>query len=324
MRRVRGLCAAVFSLFGLLAGAEAVVPPPFQPLSAVTTSRGVEVTLWGRSYRFESGPLPTYISSQGIPVLGATPRIRGAGGTAVVWQKPIALSRTPELVLLRSVGQLPGLQVVAETTIEYDGMISVRLALTAANAMTLSRLSYELPLTEDVGPYFAHHLPYDYQVQNVDKERLLQAAGALPAAGLALGYVPTFALGNRSVGVEWWSETNANWKQSATRPVFEVRKEPGIARLVVNPIVEPLALASGQIWRDTFTLFVFPSRPPPARWRSVRFVPYTRMSGFARDIGTRFVFVATEADYRPRFDGLPGSTDDSAQRSFRSELARVG
>jgi hypothetical protein len=316
-----GSAAAAFVL--LVSSVDAgAVPRPFEPLRVDEQAGAVEVALWGRSYRFGAGPLPSEVRSQGVLLFSERPRFRSAlAGSErdVVWQPATLIEASPEVVRLRSVGTLPGVRVQAETRVEYDGMIAVDLALQAEQPTRLERLQYEVALPSSALRFFAWHLPYDYEVANVDKRRLLKSAGPLPDH-LALPFVPTLALGDPSVGVEWWSETNAHWREGPGVRPFEVVRDGAVTRLRVTPIGAPLALERGGAWRDAFAFFVFPSRPPPERWRSVRFLPHRRAARFDPNIGTRFVFLGTQSTFHARHDGLPASVPDSVQRSLREEL----
>jgi len=305
--------------------APSTVPKPFEPLRASETPGAVELQLWGRSYRFVAGPLPVEVHSQGVSLFALPPRFRAAGALGeedVGWQVPELIEARPEAVRLRSVGRSPGIEVLAETRVEYDGMIAVDLELRAARPARLTRFVYEIALASSGVRYFAHHLPYDYRVANVDKRRLLDAAGELPDR-LALEFAPTLALGDRRVGVEWWSETNAHWRQPPGSRPFEVARAGDVTQLRVTPISAPLELEAGSTWRDSFALFVFPSRPPPERWRSVRMLPYNRASRFAPNLGTRFLFLAMQTVFHARHDGLPASVDDAFQRELRANLSRL-
>jgi hypothetical protein len=301
---------------------ESAVPPPFEPIRVQPAPGAVELTLWGRSYRFEAGPLPTAIASQGQALLVGRPRfpLRGAQGEQeIAWQAPEVVEAHDDFVLLRSAGAAPGVRASAETRVEYDGMIAVDLTLEAERATEVRGLRYELPLASRAMQLFSRHLPYDYQLANVDKNQLLHSAGVL-GERLQLGFVPTLALGDRRVGVEWWSETNVHWVPAPDAPPFVVARDGEAARLTVTPIAAPLPLAGGASWRDSFALFVFPARPPPERWRSVRFLPHNRVGVFNRRIGTRMMFLATQATFHAQHDGLPASVDDKFQREIREEL----
>src|SRR5512139_598840 len=126
MRR-SGVAMGVVALLCLSAGAAASpVPPPFEPLRVREEAGTVEVGLWGRSYVFDAGPLPSQIHSQGVPLLVERPRFV-SDDLEVVWRPPTILRAEPDAVRLRSGGRLGSVQVYAETQIEYDGMIAVTL-----------------------------------------------------------------------------------------------------------------------------------------------------------------------------------------------------
>jgi hypothetical protein len=301
------------------------VPRPFEPLRVQRADGAVEIALWGRRYRFEAGPLPSAVVSQGTALLVERPRfrIRGPQGEQEIpWQAPTVVEARPDAVHLRSLATLPRLSIVADSRVEYDGMVAVDLSLSATDPITLTGLSYQLSLAPDAMQFFSHHLPYDYQVANVDKKKMLEAAGDLPQR-LARSFVPTLALGDRRVGIEWWSETNAHWRTTRQTQSFEVVREPGAVRLRVTPVAAQLPLAPGAPWRDSFSFFAFPSRPPPERWRSVRFTFPNRVAGFSSEVGTRFALVAMQANFHARHDGLPASLDDDARRELRAELRKL-
>jgi hypothetical protein len=298
------------------------VPRPFEPLRVVPEPEAVEVRLWGRSYRFAAGPLPTAVTSQGTALLVGPPRfvVRGPQGEQqVAWRPPALLDARPDAVRMRSVGTSPGFTLEAETLVEYDGMVAVDLTVAATQPLSLNGLRYELPLAPDAMRFFSHHLEYDYRVQNVDKKRMLEAAGDIPPR-LTLPFVPALALGDRRVGVEWWSETNVHWSGSPRARPFDVVRAANAVTLRVTPLARPITLAPGAPWRDSFAFFVFPSRPPPEGWRSVRFTFPNRVAKFAKDIGTRFAYIAFHGSFHARHDGLPASNGDSVQRDLRTEL----
>jgi hypothetical protein len=306
--------------------AAASVPSPFEPLRIGQGSGFVDVELWGRTYHFESGPLPEAIRSQGKWLFLDRPHLEVTVARItrdIVWQPPTVLAVADDVVRLHSVGTLDGLRISADTQIEYDGMIAVDLTLTALQPIAVERLVYQLELSPVVASLFSRHLSYSSAIENVDKTQLLASAGTLPSR-LALDFVPSLALGNRNVGIEWWSETNVHWNPSAGVPAFEVVKGNGAVHFRVTPIAAPLALGAGASWRDKFTLFVFPTRPAPERWRSVRFLPSTRVWSLDPNVGSRFMFMAAQSAFHALYDGLPGSIDDAFQRSVRNDLRQRG
>jgi hypothetical protein len=311
------------SLLALGGGARAgTVPAPFQPLQVHREGDALAIDLWGRRYHFDAGPLPSQIESQGLALLAEPISLRSAGA-AYVWGPAHVLQAAPDRVLIEGYGRLGDVQVHARTRVDYDGMVEVTIRLQAQQPVVVERLRYELVLVPEVSRYYHHHLPYDYQAGFVDKQQLLDAAGPLPAE-LRLPFVPTLAMGDPRVGVEWWSETNAHWSTPDDHRPFVVVSDPSGTRLSVTPIEDPLLLDQWETWRDRFTLFVFPARPPPERWRSVRVLPYNRASNFDPAPGTRFLWLAMQDAFRPLYDGLPQSSEDGFQLELRADLTRRG
>ena len=121
--RVAGLALALGAAAQAQQPAPAV-PPPFEPLRVTEDARVVEVALWGRSYRFAAGPLPSEIRSQGVALVAAPPRFRAAGRFGerdVAWGPPTLVEAGPAVVRLRSRGALPGFTLAAETRVDQRG-----------------------------------------------------------------------------------------------------------------------------------------------------------------------------------------------------------
>jgi hypothetical protein len=298
------------------------VPEPFEPLRVHRDGDAIAIDLWGRRYHFDAGPLPSQIESQGLALLAEPLTIRTAG-VPYVWGPARVVQVAPERVRISAYGRLGHVQAHAQTRIEYDGMIEVSIRLQAQQSVSLARLRYELKLVPEVSRYYSHHLPYDHQAGLVDKQQLLDSAGPLPGQ-LRLPFVPTLAIGDPRVGIEWWSETNAHWNVPVDHRPYTVVSDESGTRLTVAPIEDPLRLEKRDTWRDRFSLFVFPARPPPERWRSVRVVSYNRAANFDPDVGTRFLWLAMQDTFRPLYDGLPQTADVPFQAGLRADLGRRG
>jgi hypothetical protein len=318
---VGGLLFGVLVALGSAASA-GTVPEPFEPLQVHRDGDAVIIDLWGRRYHFDAGPLPSRIESQGLSVL-AEPLTVETAGAPYVWGPAQVAQVAPDRVVIGAYGRLGHVQAHARTRIDYDGMIEVSIRLQAQQPVTVGRLRYELKLTPEISRYYSHHLPYDYQAGFVDKQQLLDAAGPLPDQ-LRLPFVPTLAIGDPRVGIEWWSETNAHWSVPADHRPYKVITDATGTRLTVTPIHDPLPLAQWGVWRDRFSLFVFPARPPPEDWRSVRVAPYNRATNFDPNVGTRFLWLAMQDSFRPLYDGLPQSAEDTFQVELRANLRRRG
>lgn len=313
-----------FTTFGPSADAtatrgSATIPPPFEPLHVSAVSGGYDVRAWGRHYRF-NGPLPHSIISQERELLAA-PAAIVVGGMPLTWG-PVRLaeSRT-DRILLEADAVRGELEFHAAVLIEYDGMIQVDLSVSGAGE--IPPLAYELSLRSDRATLFNHHLVYDFSSQNIVKGSTLNAAGATPSGTRRYDFVPSFWLGDRDVGIEWWSESNAHWHGPETTRPYELRRGNIQTLLRIEPITAPYPLASEEVWRDRVALFPMPMRPQARNWRAVRFTSQgTSTPAFDATIGTRLAWVAFGSAFSARWHGLPHSKQDAPQSDLRRRLSR--
>jgi hypothetical protein len=283
----------------------------------------VDVRVWGRRYRFRNGPIPTSIESQGQEILapGAAFRTRTAEVWDVVrWTSPELLSVEPTAVRLQFRATPGQLEITATATIEDDGMIRVDLEIGCRSACAIEGWRYEFALRRDLGDlFYQHHLEYDYRQRNIDRRQMLAAAGRIPDSERRFDFVPTMFLGSRDLGIEWWSESDADWSHAPDFKPLALSLTSGEARFQVQPIQNRHDLAEGERWVDTFALFPAPMRPLPAWSSSVRFLSWQMAREFDSGIGTRFAWIGF--GFQARWHGLPESHQNGAQKDLRQRLA---
>jgi hypothetical protein len=297
------------------------------PLRIETQARGgdavLEALVWGRRYRFERGPLPQAIESQGTPLFVEAPRFvvrLGGQEHELRWTAPKLENAAPARADLSSEARLGEFFVEARTRIEYDGMLRVDLILSSKRPQSVEGFAYELSLPASVARHFNHHVPYDYASLRIDKQRLLESAGFFPEVARRFDFVPTLFVGNRRVGIEWWSESNLGWSAPSGHRPLELRPGKTAVRFRVEPLAAPLSLSPESSWTHTFALFPTPMREPPPGWRSTRFTPGSQARRYDRSIGTRFVWIAFPGHFDARWHGLPASRKSKEQRALRERL----
>jgi len=303
------------------------VPRPFEPVRVSDAGAGeaLVVSVWGRRYDFESGPLPSRIETQGEDLWLLPPRFELAGSAspvAVSWEPTQLVERAPDRALLSSRGSAGPFALSAQTTVEFDGMIRVDLEVASEAPATLGAFSYTLTVPERVARYYTRHLEYDYAQMRARKAEILAAAGAFPKRRTTLPFVPSLSVGNREIGLEWWSETNVGWAPGGDPIVLE--REGGGARLRVAPIAHDVGVSSERPWSHTFALFPMPLRPPPAASRSVRFGSPQLARTSKHDVGNRYVWIAFPGKFEAKWHGLPASENDREQARLRARLTREG
>jgi hypothetical protein len=285
-----------------------LVPTPFVPLSVERYADKTIVAAWGRRYAFATGPLPSSITSQGHDLLVAPARVQ-VGEIPVPWSALELIDTGPDRVRLRTVGRAEAAILEAAITIEYDGMIQMDLSI--RGPAKLPALAYEISLLNEQSTLFSHHMVYDYEAGITNRNDVLKTAGRTLRGSRRFRFVPSFALGGREVGVEWWSESNADWHGPRVRDPYELVRTAEMTTLRVEPISAPLEIPNGTVWRDRAAIFALPLRPLPTDWRSVRFVASgSSAPSFAAKIGTRLAWVAFGSSFQPHWHGLPAAHKD--------------
>lgn len=311
------------------------VPAPFTPLRTlrdVVIEQGsrpsLKVESWGRIYRFQHGPLPVQIVSQGSELLAAEPRwkfVLEDGPARLDWSRTEIESENARRVTLVCSAALGVAHVRARTVIEYDGMIRVDLEIVGSPGsdavLTLRQLQYEIPLRADVARWFNHHVPYDYRRLTIDKQALISSVGAFPENRQSFEFVPTLFLGNYDVGLEWWSDENVNWRTAEKDRPIELERRGNQAILRVTPVSAPIQGVTS--FRHRFALFPAPMRPSPPRWRSNRFISPSAHRSFEKD-GFRYFWIAFPGHIFPHYHGLPATPQTVEQVALRERLRQQG
>lgn len=306
-----------------------VVPPPFAAIShtvwpPVESDAPLVVEVWGRSYRFDAGPLPSRIESQGEPLFADAPRFRLGTSDApgdrrtLVWSRPSVTSSTDRVLTLTTDAEAGRSTVRATTTIEYDGMIRVDLAISLPETSRLTQFAYEIALAPGVARWFNRHVRYDYESMNIDKVGLEGSAGRVPAGTMEVEYTPTLLLGNRRIGLEWWSDENIDWRPGTSVPI-RVSHAGDRTTLTVEPVAR--AGDRGETWRHTFALFPLPLRATPPDWRAKRFVSWSVAREFRQE-GFEYFWIAFPKHFQARHFGLPAAFSNEEQRALRERLDR--
>ena len=178
-------------------------PSPWTPLAVEDTA----VKPWGRVYRFDRSPLPTEVVTREASVLAEPITLRGrAGGKPIAWDgAPVQFTRcTPAVVVLTGHATADQLTLSGTTTVEYDGMIRVDLALAAARrqrdrrgtACWRCRCDPSTPAT---------------CITSRASWGSVANSGFLPANGWSHGFKPFVWLGDEDRGIAWFCESDENW-----------------------------------------------------------------------------------------------------------------
>lgn len=306
------------------------VPEPFLPVRVILNGAGPGsklISVWGREYRFGHGPLPAEIVSQGADLFASPPQFyldTGSGRRTIEWSSPEIIEQGPRSINLASHGRMGVLELKANTTIEYDGMIRVQISMTARQSVRISSYSYSIRLNENVGEYYNHHVAYDYQKLAVDRNKLIDAAGSVPDTKRRFSFFPTFFVGNKEVGMEWWCESDSEWAGPWRYRAIELGREGSYVEFAVEPIAVSRVLDANESWSDTFAIFPTPLRAPPRNWRSIRFASLDTIRQKSNETHNKFAYIAFPNQFDAQWHGLPASRKTQKQSDLRNTLREAG
>ena len=310
---------------------ESLLPPGFDAIAVDRSDAGtIEIAVSGRRYLFAAGPLPSSISSLERAVLAAPPAfalVVSGRPTTVVWDSISVLDESPRMVRFRTRGRGGSLRLNAETTVEFDGMIRVSLHFSSDRSLEITTFTYRLPVALDVARFYNRHLSYDYTTMRVKRDVLLDTAGPVPESRLEMPYVPSVAVGDLDVGIEWWSDTSANWtgaSRSQEHKPIRLERRADRVDLEITPIASPIRLDPGETWSHEFAVFAFPMRKAPSVVHSNRFISPGEARTHREVPWARLFTIVFPGQFDARWHGLPGAADSPAQRKLRERFERLG
>lgn len=257
------------------------VPEPWTPLVVSRgkaaeehlPSRPVEVSSWGRIYRFRESVFPEHIVTAGHAILAAPIRVSGRTGQGPLkWGNSTATvdEQTDARVAVSVKASDPELRLAGRATVEFDGMIRIDCALEPTTEVRLEELTVEIPFGREHA-----QLVYYY------RDKLLQAPGSLPPARTARPFSPAIWLGTEEYGLQWFTESDRNWYSDSASEAIEIVPEGDSVVLRLNLVTKSITLAPGARRAEssapeltyTFGLQATPVKPTMRDAWDLRIVP---------------------------------------------------
>jgi hypothetical protein len=229
------------------------------PWTAVEVSGG-EVSVWGRTYRFQTLPLPASVVTREAELLAGPVTLRATvSGREVAWtgSAPQVVKTAPAAVQLSTKADCPHLRCDGKMTVELDGMIRSDISLApSGDAATIDRLVLEIPMP-------AAHAKYLYHWPG--KWGSAFNAGALPKEGYRGPFKPVFWLGDEWRGLQWFCESDRNFFNANVGEVIEIQPSADVILFRVHLISEPQSIR--QPLEYTFGFQATPVKPmQPDAW----------------------------------------------------------
>ena len=201
---------------GCKAGISDQVPVPWTPLKAEGGKRGwllpskpLTVSCWGRQYTFGAAGFPSQINVLGQDILAGPTRIvvKRGGKTEVL---PAGFCQVTEKkdtrVTFKSVAKAGGLEITAETWIEFDGFTWTTIRIQSDTPTEIEGVSIEIPFKKEYATLWFHPaLNVGFLKDNM---------GAPPQQAYAGEPLNFMRLGDEEHGIQFCWESAGRWKSA--------------------------------------------------------------------------------------------------------------
>ncbi len=289
-------------------------PAPWTPVQVGENN----VSVWGKTFTWNGGPLPAQITSQGEELLyyPADLHVQVAAPDLVPFPKADqqVIEQTEASVTLAHSTQAGAFTLETTTTIEFDGFCRVRMTLTPDGPAHVDAVRLNIPLRSDVADVFSRYLNYDFATQRTDKKTFATSLQRIDGT-IYEPFNPEVWLGNKQVGLCWAAETNVAWLQEDLDSAIGVIPGEQAVQLQVAFIDHAVTLT--EPLEVEFALMPTPIKPVDPRLRMIRMGASSRCiaaknHGIGEDI-CEWYAIAFGGELDPLYDSFPfpGDTDKS-------------
>lgn len=240
------------------------VPAPWIPVvvEANDTAGYADVSVWGRTYRFESF-FPKQIISKGENLLDAEISIllKTDNGTIdIESSKPIVINQSPASVDIKITGSAEGLTLEANHHIEYDGLIKSTWAITSDGQETIDQLRFDIPLKSEHAVYHYNSEYYDHFLGDPAAPKPIHHSGLLNDGIVERPFTPMISFLDDERGIQWVCESRRNWYNRDDQRAIAIRKNSDRTVLSLNLVDKPVSIENKSL-EYTFGLMPGPVKP---------------------------------------------------------------
>lgn len=246
---------------GTKVGSSTEIPSPWGPVEKSERT----VSVWGREYTFDRGPVPSQIVSQGRELLAAPARLV-LEPAPVDWRlEKSELEGEPARAALFTWSSEGGdVPYRATTRIEFDGAIRIDVAVPADSE--IRKMAFEMEVNKDLARYI-HRGPLMWGS--------MKNSYQLPDHPENYPILTVFHFLDDRGGLTWFDLMNFDWKLANPERALEMIPRDEDAMLRVNYIDGPSNYPIERMF--SFGLQALPARPMPETgsllrwWTGVRY-----------------------------------------------------
>jgi len=266
--------AKAFKWWNTKAGSIEKVISPWTPVDYARN----EFSVWGRTMSVGACGLPAQITSQGKDLLAAPAYLvaEDADGKRLtaeaVGRHPVVTARADHRSAVRATGQVAGLDVSSDVSVEFDGMYKIVMTVTPKKPVTLKSLKLTLPLKNEVADYVhacGEGIRYGFYYGGLPAEkkgRIWDCTTVDSQPMLVGSFIPYVWVGNTKGGLCWSADSDEGWVPNDKVPAIEIRRDSDKSTdLVLNLISSEFTLDKPR--KITFAFQATPVKPLHKQWR---------------------------------------------------------
>jgi len=254
------------------------------PWTAISVNE-TALSVWGRTYTLTGGwGLPQQITSQGANLLAAPVDVdfdMGSGKFNLTPQSLAITSNADDVVTWTGVATGNGIKATINGSLEYDGMMLIRLTLEPLAApVTIQTMKLQTAMTAARAKYFSWAADTTGQVQAYDPGVPSAPGVVFTNTAASLGghfyktrLLPSITLSDDNSGLEWFADNIGGWSVDAningSTPFQQLVVDSNTnVRLENSFATQPMSLARPVT--ITFGYEATPIKPLPADWRAMQ------------------------------------------------------
>ena len=218
-------------------GLDRVVIPPFKALALEPVHQVVTATLTG--YQLGSNLLEQVLA-QNVNIL-AEPVSLEINQENLQFSAWSFTETAPDRIRAEATGSAGKLAVQADYEIDYDGMIWIKMQLTAQEQTQIDDMTLTIPLKDE---YIRLLHSTSAQTRQHPAQFLPEGDGVIwnSLTDAPSNFRPYLWVGELYKGLSWFTESQKGWNYDPKKPVVEIIRQKGTVRLCIHMINLPMQM----------------------------------------------------------------------------------
>ena len=252
-------------------GMSDIIMEPFEPIRR----EGAVIRTVLREHTVNAQGLWEQVSAKGKNILAGPVRVEAWRDGSLLRLRPVSQEFADcgaSHVKIRSRWTWEGVTADAEADMEYDGMLSVRMAVGGTGRV--DRLELVVPLldrTAPLGHFCGERLRHNFAGYVPSGTGVVWHSGQTRKLEILSAFCPYIWLGAEERGLCWFAESDREWVVRPGTPCQQIERDGGTLTLRVRMIQLPTEITTASVRTFRFGMQATPVKPmpeKPAHWRT--------------------------------------------------------